>query len=124
MSHTDTGTWLLLLLEDEEEAAVVVAEVVEGEEVLMREIPIVRVLSEMLRLETGVSVRGAGVQLAEALAGVAAEVRVALLHPKGGEEVPEEEVGVVEVQHGVEAQAIPATPHAAEVEAETADAEP
>jgi hypothetical protein len=101
-----------------------VAEVVEGEEVLMTEIPTVLVLREMLHPETEVSARGAGVQPAEALAGVAAEVRVALLRPKGGEEVPEEEVGVVEVPRDVEAQAIPATPHAAEAEAETADAEP
>jgi len=102
----------------------VVAEVVEGEEALMTEIPIVPVLREMLRPETGVSARGAGVQLVEVLAGAAAEVRVAVLRPRGGEEVPEEEVGVVEVPHDVEAQATPATPRAAEVEAETADAEP
>jgi hypothetical protein len=101
----------------------VVAEVVEGEEVPMMEIPTVLVPREMLRPEIGVSVRGAGVRLAEVLAGAAAEVQVAVLRPRGEEEAPEEEVVVVEVPHGVGAQAIPATPLAAEAEAETADAE-
>jgi hypothetical protein len=90
----------------------------------MMETPIVLVLREMLRPETGVSARGAGVQLAEALVEVAAEARVAVLRPRGGEEVLEEEVGVAEVPRDVEAQAIAATLRAAGAEAEIADAEP
>jgi hypothetical protein len=107
-----------------------VVEVVEGEGVLRMEIPIVLVLREMVRSETGVSAQGAGVRLAEVLAGAGAEVLVAVLRLRGEEEVleeevlEEEEVAVVEVPHDVEAQAIPATPRAAEAEAETADAEP
>jgi hypothetical protein len=103
---------------------VVVAEVAEEEEVPMMETPIVLVLREMLRPETGVSARGAEVQLAEALVEVAAEARVAVLRPRGGEEVLEEEVGVAEVPRDVEAQAIAATLRAAGAEAEIADAEP
>jgi hypothetical protein len=102
---------------------VAVAEVVEGEEVVMTETPIVLVLQEMLRPETEVIARGAGVRLAGVPAGVAAEVRVAVPRLREEEEAPEGEVEVVEVPDDAEAQAIPATAHAAEVEAETADAE-
>jgi hypothetical protein len=123
-SHTDTEIWLLLLLlEEEEEAVTVVAEVAEGEEVPTMEIPIVPVLREMLRPETGVTAPGAGVRLAGVPAGVSAEVRVAVPRLREEEEVPEEEVGAVEVPEDAEAQAIPATARAAEAEAETAGAE-
>jgi hypothetical protein len=121
-SHTDTEIWPLLLPE-EEEAMVVVAEVVEGEEVVMTETPIVLVLQGMLRPETEVIARGAEVRLAGVPVGVAAEVRAAVLRLRDEEEVLEEEVEGVEVPEDAEAQAIPATAHAAEVEAETADAE-
>jgi hypothetical protein len=119
-SHTDTEIWLLLPPEEEEE---VVLEAEEGGEVVMMEIPIVLVRQGMLRPETGVTARGAGVRLAGVPAGVAAEVRVAVLRLREEEEVPEEEVGAVEVPEDAEAQAIPATAHAAGAEAETADAE-
>jgi hypothetical protein len=119
-SHTDTEIWLLLLPEEEEE---VVVEAGEGGEVVMMEILIVLARRGMLRPETGVTARGAGVRLAGVPVGVAAEVRVAVLRLREEEEVPEEEVGAVEVPEDAEAQAIPATAHAAEAEAETADAE-
>jgi hypothetical protein len=120
-SHTDTEIWLQLPPEEEEEEVVV--EVGEGEEVVMMEIPIVLVLREMLRPETGVTAPGAGVRLAGVPAGVSAEVRVAVPRLREEEEVPEEEVEAVEVQADEEVQAIPAMAHAAGVEAEIADAE-
>jgi hypothetical protein len=121
-SHTDTEIWPLLPPEEEEEVVVVV-EAEEGEEVVMMEIPIVLVLQEMLRPETGVTAPGAGVRLAEVPVGVAAEVRAVVLRLRDEEEVLGEEVEGVEVPEDAEAQAIPATAHAAEVEAETADGE-
>jgi hypothetical protein len=121
-SHTDTEIWPLLPPEEEEEVVVVV-EAEEGEEVVMMETPIVLVLQGMLRPETEVIARGAEVRLAGVPAGVAAEVRVAVLRLKEEEAVLEEEVGAVGVPEDAEAQAIPATARAAEAEAETAGAE-
>lgn len=101
----------------------VAAEVEEGGEVLMMETTIALVLQEMLRPETGVTAQEAEVRAAGAPAGVAAEVRPAVLRPGEELEVPEEEVAAVEATAGVEAQATAATAHAAEAEAETADVE-
>lgn len=99
-------------------------EVAEGEEVPMMEIPIVLVLQEMLRPETGASARGAEVRVAEVPAGVEAEAQLAVLRLGEEEEVLEGELAVVEVPVDAEAQATAATARAAEAEAETADAEP
>lgn len=119
-NHTDTEIWLLQLLEEEE---VAVVEVAEGGEVPMTEIPIVQVLQEMLRPETGASAREADLRLVGVPAEAVAEARLAAPRLEEEEEVLEGEVAVVEVPADAEAQAIAATARAAEAEAETADAE-
>lgn len=85
----------------------------------MMETTIALVLQEMLRPETGATAREAGARVAEASAGVAAGVQLAVPHPGEEEEVPEE----VEAMADAEVQAIAAMVRAVEAEAETADVE-
>lgn len=89
----------------------------------MMETTIALVLQEMLRPETGATAREAGARVAEASAGVAAGVQLAVPHPGEEEEVPEEVVEAVEAMADAEVQAIAAMVRAVEAEAETADVE-